>query len=463
MTDLSGLGFGSQTAFTGSGTFTYPPADYLIQKGVSQKIAKEIGGKPMPSPLPSATGVVQSNLSAYIDSIIGHFSDKKYGTTQQQAQAYSSVVNALVAPFGLDFATSYIVNGKVNTKFLDDVNKLGAQARASGGFQNVNPQTYMFNALPANQQRAIETEQLASGFAQYANSQATTAQRTSAYQSVADTLASWGLGSLAPMVNDLAMTKGVSAKGIMAAVQQTKEYKDRFVGLEEYNKTHDKPLTPAEYLSAANQIQQVADLYLPKGFVNNQEIGKLIAGGVSPKEFQDRVQNGYNVAANADPNVKSALAAQGVDLKHLASYYLDPTKATPLLEQLTTKASIEGYGADIGLKGLTDQMAGNLAQYAKSQSLNPDGTFSIDAARRALEFANQNVGLTGNSPQGNLPTVSTAQLIGSQIPGANTGSTQAADMQAVKMAGEAQAAPFEKGGGFAESAKGVTGIGAAKD
>lgn len=462
MTDLSGLGFNSGGS-SAAGTYTYPPAAYLESKGVPAKIAQEIGGKPIPTPPVGSSGVATTKLGEYIPEIIAQFSKPKYGDVNKQAQTFGAVMNALFGPAGLDFATQYIDKGTVNNKFITDVNNLGKQVLASGGFQNVNYQTYQFNALPPSQQQAAQVEQLASGFATYANENATTAQRTSAYQSVADTLTSWGLGSLAPMVSDMAMKQGVSAQGIMAAIQQTQAYKDRFAGMVEYNKTHDKPITPAEYLSAANQIQQIADIYLPKGFVNDKEIGQLIAGGVGPKQFQDRIQNGYNVAANADPNVQKALAAQGVDMKHLAAYYLDPTKATPVLEQLTTKASLQGYAADIGLQGLSDQVAGNLAQYAKSQTLNPDGTFSLDAARRALEYANQNVGLTSNTSQPNAPTVSTAQLVGSQIAGANTGSTQAADQLAVARAGEALASPFEKGGGFAESAKGVTGIGAAKD
>ena len=60
-----------------------------------------------------------------------------------------------------------------------------------------------------------------------------------------------------------------------------------------------------------------------------------------------------------------------------------------------------------------------------------------------------------------LSTVTTNQLIGSQIAG-YAGTNQLAEQVQVARAEQTAAAPFEKGGGFVETAKGVTGLGSAR-
>jgi len=69
--------------------------------------------------------------------------------------------------------------------------------------------------------------------------------------------------------------------------------------------------------------------------------------------------------------------------------------------------------------------------------------------------------LTKALPGATAPTVDTNTLIGSQIAGFG-GTTQPVAQRQVQLAEEAKAAPFEKGGGYAETAKGVTGLGSAR-
>jgi len=57
--------------------------------------------------------------------------------------------------------------------------------------------------------------------------------------------------------------------------------------------------------------------------------------------------------------------------------------------------------------------------------------------------------------------VDTTKLIGSQIAGFG-GTTQTEAQQAVTQAVQGQAGAFQKGGGYEATAKGVTGLGSAK-
>ena len=82
-------------------------------------------------------------------------------------------------------------------------------------------------------------------------------------------------------------------------------------------------------------------------------------------------------------------------------------------------------------------------------------------AQSALQMAGKDSVLGVSAPGVNAPTVDTRTLIGSQIAGFE-GTTQPVAQREVQLAEEAKAAPFEKGGGYAESAKGVMGLGSAR-
>ena len=142
---------------------------------------------------------------------------------------------------------------------------------------------------------------------------------------------------------------------------------------------------------------------------------------------------------------------------NLLAYYLDPNKAEPLITQKTTKAQLQGYAENVGVRGFTPEMADELAKRSKS-NINVDGTYSTALEQNALQQAGAASMLTGATPGSGAPTVSTEQLIGSKIAG--FGQTDlAGSQQAIEKASQAQTAPFRKGGGFVAGQEGVTGLG----
>lgn len=464
----SGLGLGA-----GSGLYNFPSADILIKY-----LPKGKNGKPTYTSTEIANALANQPINYTGNSSNPSLADMiPYVVAQapQIATNYGFDANKLI-----DALLKSMSNGTVDSSlYAKDRTKAVALFKDTGKYYQANGGNWAtidwrmvnnpFTNKPVSEQPPRTVATTPQGTV-YAPQTANTQTQINANSAVDQWLSSIGMSDLAPKVNDWIFKQGVdNSKELMELVRTTPEYKQNFAGLTQYNqnvtngKIQGKPLNETQFLNMYNSYAQIANQYLPAGAVSSNDLHNLVSNGVSLKEFTDRIMNGYNAATNADPNTVAALQAQGVNMKDLAHYYLDPTKATQAILQKTMQATLQGYGADVGVKGLDSQTAANLADYAKAQGQNSLGFYDLTQARKAIEFAAQNVGLSGNSPQGNLPTVSTAQLIGSQIPGANTGSTQAADMQAVKMAGEAQAAPFEKGGGFAESAKGVTGIGAAKD
>jgi hypothetical protein len=299
------------------------------------------------------------------------------------------------------------------------------------------------------------------GLNTYMNTTAKAGEKSTAANRIDDMLDQWGLPGLKQFANDLVWKKGiVNASDLADQIRATEQYKNRFKGMIDHNKNYPLKIDEGTYLSTENQMIQVAEQYLPAGVFTRQKAAELIAGGVSPMRFQERIAKGYAAAAAADPATKKYLVNMGLTPKDIALYFLDPKNTEPFLQQQVAKATLRGYADNIGLKDFTQSMADDLAERVRSSANNPYGTYTMDQARKAMEYAAQNRPLTGAAPGSNAPTVDTSQLIGSQIAGFQ-GTTQGEAAQEVKTATEAAASPFQSGGGYDTTQKGVTGLGSA--
>jgi len=329
----------------------------------------------------------------------------------------------------------------------------------SKGWDQVDPKEWTFSGGKATHVPKTTTVVGPNGKTQQVQIDST--KQVSAYGTLQNELAAWGMEDMTPKIFDLVFKKGISdPKQLTNMVRQTTEYKNNFQGMAEYNANpaNTQKITEQQYLMKAQAYMNTAQQYgLPDSFFTKKEIGQLVAGGVSPAEFNRRVVNGYLVAMNADPATKQALAAQGVDFGHLMAYYLDPKRAEPILTDRTNQAQLQGYAQNAGIANLTPTMAQELTQRAKS-NINPDGSFSTAEEKQALDVAAQGQGLTAVAPGSNAQTVDTTQLIGTKLAGFG-GTTQVEAQQATQKALQGQEAPFQKAGGFATTPQGVTGIG----
>jgi hypothetical protein len=299
------------------------------------------------------------------------------------------------------------------------------------------------------------------GLNTYMSTTAKAGEKSAASNRIDDLLDSWGLSGLKPFANDLVWKKGiVNASDLADQIRGTEQYKARFKGMIDHNKNYPLKLDEGTYLTTENNMIQVAEQYLPAGVFTRQKAAELIAGGVNAVRFQERIAKGYAAAAAADPATKKYLMNMGLTPKDIALYFLDPKNTEPFLQQQVAKATLRGYADNLGLKDFTQSMADDLAERVRSSSNNPYGTYTMDQARKAMEYAAQNQPITGAAPGSNAPVVDTNQLIGSQIAGFQD-TTQGEATQAVKTATEAAAAPFQSGGGYDTTQKGVTGLGSA--
>lgn len=192
-----------------------------------------------------------------------------------------------------------------------------------------------------------------------------------AYESLKSLFASYGLGSLAPKIFDY-VKEGYGADTIALLLQDTKEYKERFAANEARRKAGLPVLSPSEYLSVESSYRQIlSSAGLPKGFYdNNADFRKWIADDVSPSEIKDRVDLATAATSQSNPEYRAALEQMyGISGSDLTAYFLDRSKAEPILKKQAAAAAIgaaalrHGFGVDskgmeaFATAGVTGQQA----------------------------------------------------------------------------------------------------------
>jgi hypothetical protein len=162
---------------------------------------------------------------------------------------------------------------------------------------------------------------------------------------------SYGLGTLAPKIFSY-IQNGYSADTISLLLQDTTEYKQRFAGNDLRAKAGLAVLSPADYLATEASYRQVmASAGLPSSFYDTpSDFANWIGKDVSPTEIKSRVDLATQATTAADPYLKQQLQAfYGVDDAHLTAYFLDQTKALPLLQKQEAAAQ---FGAEAARRGL---------------------------------------------------------------------------------------------------------------
>jgi len=341
-----------------------------------------------------------------------------------------------------------------------------------------------------------------SGISTVGLSSATAAQVQSSYGVVSQYLENWGLAGvdakkvLAIITNYgdqvvntdeiLEMVRGNIAPPPTVGGSSTKDwqiefkqaYEKSFPGLAQYNAEASKKgslnvrMTEAQYQTYVAAVQDKASQYgAPQ--LNSTQLSELLNSHVSAAEYGQRVQDIYSAYANADPNVLSILQKNyGINQSNIMHYLTtgvvpDNPKGgnvgLPEMQRQIASADIQDYATRVGLNGVNQTGYNQLADMAKLAGTagNQGLGYGVSQIESSLQTAARDTALTRSLPGVNQPTVDTKTLIASQLAGFGGISQVAAETQ-VARAEQAKAAPFEKGGGYVESAKGVTGLGSAR-
>lgn len=264
---------------------------------------------------------------------------------------------------------------------------------------------------------------------------------------VADFLAQFGLSELA----DWAWGQYKQLGGGAAALNQIQidmvnqsAFKARFPAYDELAK-RGHAMSPAAMLSYEATARQIFhDAGLPLSFYDQpDDIAKFLVNDVSSAELQSRVQRAQTAVAGAPDTVRTELQRlYGIDPGHLTAYFLDPTKAQPLLERQFNAAQLGGAAQRSGFGALSVAQAEALAAQGVTDQAAVSGFGDLAASQGLFEV--QTTGETAIDRQ----TQINAQF-----------SNDAAARERIRRRQEARAAQFSGSSGFGIGQRGVSGLG----
>ena len=182
------------------------------------------------------------------------------------------------------------------------------------------------------------------------------AKKVSAYDKLSKRLADKGLSSLFQSVKDLIQEDLPDAE-FTIRLRETPAYQTRFAANKGRIAKGLKPLSEGAYLELEDAYQDTMSQYgLPESYYSRGDLGvqagfeKLIAGGVSSLELEDRIQTAKDRVLNADANISEALKKFYPDITDgdVLAYVLDPKNAIDNIKRRVQAAEIGGAAAMAG-------------------------------------------------------------------------------------------------------------------
>ena len=205
------------------------------------------------------------------------------------------------------------------------------------------------------------------------------AERRSVSDVLTDRFKKYGLESLVGAIRNLAI-EGASEATITLALQETPEYKQRFVANEARIKANLRVLSPSEYIKNEDAYRLTLREYGLNKYDTDEYVTKFIENDTAPEELSGRIALGVNRIQNADPLVLKTLRAYGVTDTDMLEYVLDTKNKLP---EITRKVQIAEIGAAARAQGLNvGTTEAEIAAYkAASEALANQGVDQADAQK----------------------------------------------------------------------------------
>ncbi|QBI19342.1 hypothetical protein ER308_07150 [Egibacter rhizosphaerae] len=175
---------------------------------------------------------------------------------------------------------------------------------------------------------------------------------------IRDDLSEWGLGSLADWVWEQ-IQAGRSETEIMRDLRDRPEYQQRFPSISERREQGLTPVSEQEVIQYEEDVRRIMrQSGMPEGFYDSpQQIQELLVDDLSPREVEQRVQEGF---VRVDQQPEEVLDAFGElfganNRQALASFILDPDRSLPQLERAVDMAGVRGAGSIGGFQVSEDR------------------------------------------------------------------------------------------------------------
>lgn len=162
---------------------------------------------------------------------------------------------------------------------------------------------------------------------------------------------------------------------IMPDIQNTQVFKTRFAGYHQRISNGYNAISIAQYLQmedAYHRVMQQAGL--PAGFYDDpSDFGNFIANDVSVEEVSTRVGLAVDAAKKVDPAMRELMTRfYGLGTGDVAAYFLDPSRALPVIEHQYKSAEVASWAQRNGYA--VDSMS-------RFESLVADGVTADQAAQ----------------------------------------------------------------------------------
>lgn len=187
---------------------------------------------------------------------------------------------------------------------------------------------------------------------------------------IADVLSSYGLESLVDEAWEMLIEMdSPNPETVVLQLRRTQEFQDRFKGMALRTAAGHSAISPAEYIALERSYKDaMMTAGIPESFYDSpDDLAEFIGNDVSQAEFTARVGMAAEAVRSVDPNLKVQLQEMyGVGVENdgeLIAYYLDPERATNVIEQRLQLEAAGLSAASLGTlgSGLTAPAAERLA------------------------------------------------------------------------------------------------------
>lgn len=285
---------------------------------------------------------------------------------------------------------------------------------------------------------------------QLASTAVTNGVPNSARAIVTQFLNTYGLGTLANWAWKIYTSAGGGSTGIEAITAElpnTKEFQARFPAYAPLAKA-GRAMTVQQMLSYETTARQIFKANgIPGGFYDTPaQLAKFMENDVSTSELETRVKDAQQAVIAAPQDVRNQLQTlYGIDHGHLTAFFLDPTKAEPIIAQKYTAAQIAAESGRAGVGQLNVGQAEGLAHLGVTDAQAAQGFGNLGTQAGLFEAQTQGEQTVG------LDTELAAQFGG-----------DAAAQLAFKQRAAARVAQFNANSGFGVGQSGVGGLGPAQ-
>lgn len=252
------------------------------------------------------------------------------------------------------------------------------------------------------------------------------------------TMNEFGLGELMGQVENW-VRSGLEGDAVIALVRESEAYNQRFPAMRAL-RAKNRAISEAAYIEFERSASGLERQYgLPSGMLGKDAVTRLLTSEVSERELEQRVVMASSAAYQVSQDVRNQFRDfYGVETGGLAAYFLDPDRATPLLNkqfvasQIGAEAAMQDISIGVGMAEEL-QMAGIERESARQG-------FGQVARTRGLTEGRGDVATQQQLIQGNLLQ-------------------DEASLSAMERSALARRGRFEGGGGFQTTQQGITGLG----